>query len=538
MSPQQRALVREAFAELKAPGNEWVGLADIREKLESRGLNREQQDAAFRDMLSRDSDVRIIPVANTKALKPRDHLAAFELGGSPVHAMSIREENRRSQSVVREPVESNRSEQEIRIELEALRDQLRVTTDAQQRKALEQRISQLVPPGGQATAENVRAAYHGLAASPGEWVSLTRLRAELAARGIPRAEQDDAIRELARTNDVNLVPENNQKTLTDADRAASIRFGGQDKHLIAVGVGESLAPGRAAQRLQSASRVAVGRDVPSDVPPGSTPAEQSLINAYWTAVREKGITGTDKWVRLSDIRPALAAMGLDRAEQDAAIESFALRRDARLVPVENLKSMTAADHAARVTVGGQPKDAILMYTPTQFAPQSRAAQRLSAQGSDLDAKRQQLAQLEAAAASAPRTQEKVRLDFAADELRQEIKHANDAGTVDQPRETTRADVMRVYAELARHPGDLVSLVRLRGSLPHIKHGELTAVLKEMDRERLIQLDPDSNRKALPPEAHEAAVMLGGEPKHFIHVRGVGGGSGGRAAQRLRGTPKA
>lgn len=68
-----------------------------------------------------------------------------------------------------------------------------------------------------------------------EWVSLTRLRAELDARGMSRAEQDDALRAMMReAEDVNLVPENNQKALTDADRAAAIRLGGQDKHLLAI----------------------------------------------------------------------------------------------------------------------------------------------------------------------------------------------------------------------------------------------------------------------------------------------------------------
>lgn len=91
--------VREVFAELKTPSNEWVGLADLREKLEARGLSREQQDAAFRDMLRHDADVRIIPVANSKALKPRDRQAALLLGGvNPVHAMSIDDANRQWQN--------------------------------------------------------------------------------------------------------------------------------------------------------------------------------------------------------------------------------------------------------------------------------------------------------------------------------------------------------------------------------------------------------------------------------------------------------
>lgn len=116
----------------------------------------------------------------------------------------------------------------------------------------------------------------------------------------------------------------------------------------------------------SPGRRGIGDAVPSDVPPGATAAEQAVINAYWSVVKQKNVTGTDKWVRLSDIRPKLSAQGLTFAQQDEALRDFALRRDTRVVPIENLKSMTRADHLARLQVGGQPKDAILMYTPRQF----------------------------------------------------------------------------------------------------------------------------------------------------------------------------
>lgn len=80
----------------------------------------------------------------------------------------------------------------------------------------------------------LRCAYDALAAEPRAWVSLTRLRPFFADQ--PTAAVDEALRKLSRAGDVNLVPENNQKSLTDADRAAAIRLGGQDKHLLAIGV--------------------------------------------------------------------------------------------------------------------------------------------------------------------------------------------------------------------------------------------------------------------------------------------------------------
>ena len=86
--------------------------------------------------------------------------------------------------------------------------------------------------------DNLRArivsAYDALAEEPGAWVSLTRLRPFLA--DVPDEVVDDALRRLSRDAGVNIVPESNQKVLTDADRRAALHIGGQDKHLLAIGV--------------------------------------------------------------------------------------------------------------------------------------------------------------------------------------------------------------------------------------------------------------------------------------------------------------
>lgn len=78
--------VRAAYADLaKSPGD-WVGLADLRDRLG--GLNRETVDEALRRMV-REDDVRIVPLANTKALLPRDRAAALRIGTEYNHALSI-----------------------------------------------------------------------------------------------------------------------------------------------------------------------------------------------------------------------------------------------------------------------------------------------------------------------------------------------------------------------------------------------------------------------------------------------------------------
>lgn len=64
-----------------------------------------------------------------------------------------------------------------------------------------------------------------------EWVILTELR---NAIGGTRAQQDEALLKLVKERKIRLIPEENQKTLSPADRAAALRLSGEDKHLIGI----------------------------------------------------------------------------------------------------------------------------------------------------------------------------------------------------------------------------------------------------------------------------------------------------------------
>jgi hypothetical protein len=89
---------------------------------------------------------------------------------------------------------------------------------------------------GTDTAEAIREAYTALAAEGGsEWVPLRRLREHL--NGIDRDELDKELTELLGAHAVRLIPESNQKTLTEADREAALWIGGQYRHLIAIEAG-------------------------------------------------------------------------------------------------------------------------------------------------------------------------------------------------------------------------------------------------------------------------------------------------------------
>lgn len=85
---------------------------------------------------------------------------------------------------------------------------------------------------GDAVEATVRDAYVRLAARSGGWVDLVRLRAALAE--VPRRDLDAALTGMHRTPGVSLIPEENQKALTDADRAAAVTIGAEDKHMIAI----------------------------------------------------------------------------------------------------------------------------------------------------------------------------------------------------------------------------------------------------------------------------------------------------------------
>ncbi|GAA2684767.1 MULTISPECIES: hypothetical protein [Actinosynnema] len=74
----------------------------------------------------------------------------------------------------------------------------------------------------------IRDAYRELSVKPQDWVRLAKLRPRLSEA------VDAALRRMLRHGEVHLAPDSNRKVLTDADHAAAIRIGDEDKHLIAI----------------------------------------------------------------------------------------------------------------------------------------------------------------------------------------------------------------------------------------------------------------------------------------------------------------
>jgi hypothetical protein len=78
----------------------------------------------------------------------------------------------------------------------------------------------------------IRKAYLALADEPGQFVKISELRGELPT--VLRADFDSALERMYRSQQVNLVPQANQRALTDADRESALRIGDEFKHMISI----------------------------------------------------------------------------------------------------------------------------------------------------------------------------------------------------------------------------------------------------------------------------------------------------------------
>nr|BFE75710.1 hypothetical protein GCM10020092_090110 [Actinoplanes digitatis] len=94
------------------------------------------------------------------------------------------------------------------------------------------RTAEPLAPGDDLEAR-IRKLYGSLAPQPGAWVKHTAVRRRLSE--VPEEALDEAFHLLSQAEDVEMMPESNQKTLTEEDRRNAVRAGGQDTHLMAIG---------------------------------------------------------------------------------------------------------------------------------------------------------------------------------------------------------------------------------------------------------------------------------------------------------------
>jgi hypothetical protein len=80
-------------------------------------------------------------------------------------------------------------------------------------------------------------------------------------------------------------------------------------------------------------------------------------------------------------------------------------------------------------------------------------------------------------------------------------------------------IRAAYRKLAAKPGDWVRLAALRSQLNGAAHADVDGVLRKMSRTKQARITPDSNRRALTPADHKAAIRIGGQDNHQIAIEG-------------------
>jgi hypothetical protein len=80
------ARIRTAYAALAREPGDWVGLADLRDRLD--GMNRDQVDRVLMTM-NRTKGITVAAESNQKALTKRDRDAAVEIGNQHRHLLAI-----------------------------------------------------------------------------------------------------------------------------------------------------------------------------------------------------------------------------------------------------------------------------------------------------------------------------------------------------------------------------------------------------------------------------------------------------------------
>jgi phage portal protein BeeE len=284
--------IRAAYrAELSARGETpsshtaFVGLADIRDAL-GEDYPRAEVDRVLRGMRRGDPNdpdaVRLIKIANTKALKQRDYDSALPNPGAGddrtsqltggFHAIAMADpsprplpgDKDRARALMRDllsrhgitqdgnagdsgrydpktmqPIDGSLRQGQA---VEVVRPGMVLAMPADPAKAREIEIENKIRAAYRAVRRNEALLPERLR-NPSDWVSLADLRDEMLVLpgdqgdNISREDFDEAIRRLGRGDYDGpgrpfVTEETNQKALTARDRAAAVSLGGQDQHVI------------------------------------------------------------------------------------------------------------------------------------------------------------------------------------------------------------------------------------------------------------------------------------------------------------------
>lgn len=548
-SPEQ--LQRDIFLAVQDlvrddPGG-WTGLADVRDAVDA---PKQDVDEALIALLDTPG-VRIIPVANTKALKPRDREAAVRIGGEDNHAISI------------DP---------------------NVAPPALKRSApsMSAAPANVSPPSPAELDSQVWDAYHELATDPGAFVALDRLRERLEGNGASKADVDKSLERLLDIPEVQLEPEDNQKTLTAEDRAAAVFIGGENRHLLQIRAGArrpsptAAAPSgfsksgvdlstvrgagafstdpeiRAAaianiarddavrkasnERLRAAGKIA---DAPSEVEVAATRAETSST-----------ISAADAY---GGYQAGLAAFGEEQRKAWGMSPSAAASKPAapsrpKRTPVKKAappaapKAPAAAPSAS--TAGRNPGydgldprqlDVILGDNDIDAAGMSREQKLAALAAKDARIGVQRFPTVAAGdVVSSKNLGSAERTEIGGWKGGRSPSGAGRSSAVGGDHETAVRDA---YTKLAGQPGDWVGMADLRDQMGHLSRDEQDQALKRLMRQSGVQIEEETNQKTLRQRDRDAAINIGGRAQHVVSIapppaprgRSAGSLAGARAA---------
>lgn len=69
---------------------------------------------------------------------------------------------------------------------------------------------------------------------------------------------------------------------------------------------------------------------------------------------------TTNWTALVDLRTTLDMRGLSREAQDESLKSLSRSGQVHIVPEDNRKVLTQADHDAAIQIGGEPNHLVAL----------------------------------------------------------------------------------------------------------------------------------------------------------------------------------
>ncbi|MDX3189157.1 hypothetical protein PV458_12190 [Streptomyces sp. MN03-5084-2B] len=175
--------------------------------------------------LRNDYGIQLTEAGRTK-LNKDGLLVTRKEGRRLVHSITPDGENwcEKALSVIETPPRANAL---ARVGFEWLRSTVRYL----RRKNI--RLREILAGGDGSDLESlIRAAYTELSDEPQDWVRLAKLRPKL--NGASKDEVDEVLLDMSNTGLVHLAQSANLKALTEADHAAAIRIGSEDKHLVAI----------------------------------------------------------------------------------------------------------------------------------------------------------------------------------------------------------------------------------------------------------------------------------------------------------------